>query len=217
MLQLLLHLLLNMPRCNLTLKQKCQIIELSKELSTDQLAKRFRVHPTTVNRILKKKEKIFDYSSKINVNYKTIQTNRKGGEHDEMILDYIKQKQNANEAITIKEICDKAVEFAKLLNRSMKSRRAWWRRFKVRCNIIKSKLPKNPSGNPPDSPNRRDVKQKVDKKAVSSAKKKYTFKVKGNQLAQGPSDETINQLSVDDSSSAREQRDVQSSETQTNC
>lgn len=178
-----------MPRCNLTLKQKCQIIELSSELSTDQLAKKFRVHPTTVTRTLKKKDKIFDYSSRVNVNYKTVQTNRKGSEHDALILNYIKEKQVANEAITIKDICDKAVEFANLLNRDMKSRRAWWRRFKVRCNIIKSRLQKN-SITLSESTGRKLIKQRIDKKSETPAKKKrYTFKVKANQLTTGPSNE----------------------------
>lgn len=180
-----------MPRCNLTLKQKCQIIELSNELSTDQLAKKFRVHPTTVTRTLKKKDKIFDYSSRVNVNYKTVQTNGKGSEHDALILNYIKEKQVANEAITIKDICDRAVEFANLLNRDMKSRRAWWRRFKVRCNIIKSRLQKN-SVTLSESTSRKLVKPRIDKKSASLAnkkKKRYTFKVKSNQLTTGPSDE----------------------------
>lgn len=167
------------------MKQKCQIIELSSELSTDQLAKKFRVHPTTVTRTLKKKDKIIDYSSRVNVNYKTIQANQKGGDLDTMILDYIKDRQNANEPITIKEICEKAVEFAKSLNRDIKSKRGWWRRFKVRCNIIRSKLQRNagPPSSSIESTSRKTVKRKTDKKpsTQTSKKRKYTFKVKENQ------------------------------------
>lgn len=208
-----------MPRCNLTLKQKCQIIELSSELSTDQLAKKFRVHPTTVTRTLRKKDKIFDYSSRINVNFKTVQTNRKGGEHDELILNYIKEKQAANEPITIKEICNKAVEFAELLNREIKSRRAWWRRFKVRCNIIKSRLQKN-SGNPSELTSRKVIKHKVDKRSVSTVKeKRYTFKVKSSQSTRGPPNEDLisHHSSIDNSGSVEGQSDVRTNEAQINC
>lgn len=132
-----------MPRCNLTIKQKSQIIDLSGELTTEQLAKKFRVHPTTVTRTLKNKIKILDLASRINVNFKTVQTNMKNEEHDSMVLEFIKSKQEANEPITIKDICDRAAEYAKNLDREIKSRRGWWRRFKVRCNIIKSRLNSN--------------------------------------------------------------------------
>ena len=96
-----------MPRCNLTLKQKCQIIEFSGELSTDQIARKFHVHPTTVTRTLQKKKRILDQASRVNVNFKTVQTNQRGEEHDTMILEYIKSRQDANEPLSIKEICER--------------------------------------------------------------------------------------------------------------
>lgn len=135
-----------MPRCNLTLKQKSQMIELSGELNTEQLAKRFRVHPTTVTRTLKKQEKILYQAARVNPNFKTVQTNFKSEQHDALLLDFILAKQQANEPITVNDVCDKAVEFAADLGRQIKSKRAWWRRFKVRCNIIKSKTVKNSLG-----------------------------------------------------------------------
>lgn len=132
-----------MPRCNLTLKQKIQIIDLSSNLSTEQIAKKFRVHPTTITRTLQKKKKFQEQASRVNGSFKTVQTFLKNEEHDVMVLEYIKSKQDLNEPLSIKEICDKAEEFAKALNRNLKSKRGWWRRFKVRCNIIRSKLSKN--------------------------------------------------------------------------
>lgn len=132
-----------MPRCNLTLKQKSQMIELSSELNTEQLAKRFRVHPTTVTRTLKKQEKILRQAGRVNLNFKTVQTNYNSEQHDSLVLEYIQAKQEANEPVTVSDICDKADEFAKGLGRLIKSKRAWWRRFRVRCNIVKSKKVKN--------------------------------------------------------------------------
>ena len=189
-----------MPRCNLTLKQKCQIIEFSGELSTDQIARKFHVHPTTVTRTLQKKKRILDQASRVNVNFKTVQTNQRGEEHDTMILEYIKSRQDANEPLSIKEICDKAVECAESLDRNIKSKRGWWRRFKVRCNIIRSKLQKN-SSYLVDSASQKDKtsKRKSDKKSPAKAKKKsYTFKIKesaalttpgNNKVAVAPPDE----------------------------
>lgn len=132
-----------MPRCNLTLRQKCQILELSGDLSTEQIAKKFHVHPTTVTRTIQKKKKILEHASRVNVNFKTVQTNQRGEEHDRLVLEFIKARQEANDPITIKEICDKAVEFADTLERTIKSKRGWWRRFKVRCNVVKSRMLKS--------------------------------------------------------------------------
>lgn len=125
------------------MKQKIQIIDLSSNLSTEQIAKKFRVHPTTITRTLQKKKKFQEQASRVNGSFKTVQTFLKNEEHDVMVLEYIKSKQDLNEPLSIKEICDKAEEFAKALNRNLKSKRGWWRRFKVRCNIIRSKLSKN--------------------------------------------------------------------------
>lgn len=135
-----------MPRCNLTLKQKSQMIELRSQLNTEQLAKRFRVHPTTVTRTLKKQERILHQVARINPNFKTVQTNFKSEQHDALVLDYIHTKQAANEPVTMNDVCDRAVELAKELGRQIKSKRAWWRRFRIRCNIIKSKVVKNSLG-----------------------------------------------------------------------
>lgn len=172
-----------MPRCNLTLKQKSQIIELSCELSTEQLAKKFHVHPTTVTRTLKKRSKILDQASRVNVNFKTVQTNQRCEEHDSMVLKYIKTRQEANEPLTIKEICDKAIEYAKVLNRSIKSKRGWWRRFKVRCNIVRSRLTKSFGADTcKKQQTNKTVKGKSKHKngesSVMSKKKCYTFKIK---------------------------------------
>jgi len=167
-----------MPRCNLTLKQKVQIIDLSGELSTEQIAKKFHVHPTTVTRTLQKKQRILDQASRINVNFKTVQTNKRGEEHDSMILEFIKTKQDANEPITIKDICDKALECAQSLDRSIKSKRGWWRRFKVRCNIVKSRMQRTIGPSHELAQQREPVKRKPDKKSQVSFKKNYTFKIK---------------------------------------
>lgn len=140
-----------MPRCNLTLKQKTMLIELSKQLTTEQLAKRFHVHATTVTRTIKKKDRILVQASRVNPNFKTVQTNQRSEEHDTMVLDYIRNHQNSNVPISVSDICDKAVEFAKELNREIKSRRAWWRRFRVRCNVVRSKLVK------PGDPNYEEI------------------------------------------------------------
>lgn len=170
-----------MPRCNLTLKQKCQIIELSNDLSTDQIAKKFHVHPTTITRTLQKKSKILEYASRVNVNFKTVQTNRRGEEHDAMILRLIKSRQENNLPISIKEICDKAVELAKELDREIKSKRGWWRRFKVRCNIIKCRMLTKSSNCLLDSTVHRDKsnKRKVEKRSPTKTKQKaYTFRIR---------------------------------------
>lgn len=179
-----------MPRCNLTLKQKCQIIELSSQIPTEQIAKKFHVHPTTVTRTLRKKKRILEQASRVNTNYKTVQTNKKSEEHDSLILQFIKSKQEANETLTIEEICDKAIECAKTLDRELKSKRGWWRRFKIRCNIIRTKLPKqtNQSGCLADNMTvaQRDSiivsngsKKKSDKKGKSKRKQNnFTFRIK---------------------------------------
>ena len=138
-----------MPRCNLNLKQKSQIIELSGQLSTEQLAKKFRVHPTTVTRTIKKKNRILDQASRVNVKFKTVQTNQRSEELDTLVLKFIKTKQAANERLSAREICNKAVELAKTLDRDL-NRRAWFRRFKVRCNIFKTRL--RPDKKSDDSP-----------------------------------------------------------------
>lgn len=169
-----------MPRCNLTLKQKCQIIELSDGLSTELIAKKFHVHPTTITRTLQKRKKILEQASRVNGNFKTVQTNQRGEEHDTMVLNYIKARQDANEPLSIKDICDKAIEFAKILERSIKSRRGWWRRFKIRCNIVKSRVQKNTnclavSG----AQNEKKSKKKKSKKiSKQKEKKSYTFKIR---------------------------------------
>lgn len=166
----------------MTLRQKSQIIELSGELTTEQLAKKFHVHPTTVTRTLRKKQKILDQASRVNVNFKTVQTNQKNEEHDSMILKFIKINQQANKPLTIKDICDKAVEYAHLLDREIKSKRGWWRRFKVRCNIVRSKLSKNSEKKNKDNLNLREKKnnkQKDDRRSSETTNKNYyTFKIK---------------------------------------
>lgn len=196
-----------MPRCNLTLKQKIQIIDLSSNLSTEQIAKKFRVHPTTITRTLQKKKKFQEQASRVNGSFKTVQTFLKNEEHDVLVLEYIRSKQDSNEPLTIKEICDKAEEFAKALNRNLKSKRGWWRRFKVRCNIIRSKLSKNVIQQLPASQNQQqqkrrkqtateddtlaDQKGEITKKKAKrkpssrQTKKDYTFKVKETGLVTG--------------------------------
>lgn len=149
----------------MTLKQKCQIIELFGEMSTEKIAKKFRVHPTTVTRTFQKKHKILDQAARVNVNFKTVQTNQRSQELDAMIIEYIKKRQELNEPITIKNICDKAIECAKILDKNIKSRRGWWRRFKVRCNIIRSRC--------------KSSSNKDEKKNTPLAKKKgYTFQIR---------------------------------------
>lgn len=130
-----------MPRCNLTLKQKSQIIEASnKQLSSEQIAKKFHVHPTTITRIIKNKSRILAQASRVNTSFKTVQTNGQSEQHDNLVLDYIRQRQISKQPVTIKDICDKAVEFGQQVGRHIKSKRGWWRRFKTRCQIVKSKL-----------------------------------------------------------------------------
>lgn len=129
-----------MPRCNLTLKQKSQIIELSKQLTTEQLAKKFQVHPTTVTRTIRNSNTILYQANRVNPNFKTVQTNFHSEEHDSRVLDFINKKQEAHEPITVSDICDKAEEYARELYRPIKSRRGGWRRFRIRRNIIKSKI-----------------------------------------------------------------------------
>lgn len=115
-------------------------------MSTVQLAKKFHVHSTTVTRTLQKRKRILEQASRVNVNFKTVQTNHRGEELDGMVLEYIRSRQEQkNEPLTIREICDKAIEYAKTLNREIKSKRGWWRRFKIRCNIVKLRLPKSSS------------------------------------------------------------------------
>lgn len=128
-----------MPRCNLTLKQKCSIIELYGEMTTEQIAKKFQVHQTTVTRTFQKKQRILDQAKRVNGNFKTVQTNQQCQELDKMIIKYIKSRQEINDPITIKDICDKAIEYAHLIDKNIKSKRGWWRRFKVRCNIVRAK------------------------------------------------------------------------------
>lgn len=152
-----------MPRCNLTLKQKCNIIELYGEMTTEQIAKKFQVHQTTVTRTFQKKQRILDQAARVNGNFKTVQTNQRCQELDEMIIKYIKSRQELNEPVSIKEICDKAIEYANLIDKNIKSRRGWWRRFKVRCNIVRSKC--------------KSINPAKDKKS-SGKKKNYTFYIK---------------------------------------
>lgn len=174
-----------MPRCNLTLKQKCQIIELSSNLSTDQIAKKFHVHPTTITRTLQKKSKILEYASRVNVNFKTVQTNKRGEEHDTLILDFIRSRTEVNEPITIKEICDKAVDLAKGLDREIKSKRGWWRRFKVRCNIIKCRISGKNSNFFSENSIQQDkpIKRKMGRRSSSKIwQKAYTFKIKETKV-----------------------------------
>lgn len=178
-----------MPRCNLTLKQKCQIIELSSELSTDKIAKKFHVHPTTITRTLQKKSKIFEQASRVNVNFKTVQTNRRGEEHDTLVLNYIRE---SKEPLSIIDICDKASELAASLGRTIKSKRGWWRRFKVRCNIVRTRVPKKTKSSNLIERQSSRREQNVDrnessssttkiKKPIESTKRKsYTFKVKSD-------------------------------------
>lgn len=180
-----------MPRCNLTLRQKLQIIELSSKLSSEQIAKKYHVHQTTITRTVKKKKKILDHATRVNVNFKTIQTNQLGEEHDRSVLEYIRTKQNANEPVSIKEICDRAAELAKDVGKCIKSKRGWWRRFKVRCNIIRSKVQKSKISNPPaiqaESPvtkqdektsGKQKTKKTKHKVAKGTKRKDYTFKIK---------------------------------------
>lgn len=183
-----------MPRCNLTLRQKCQIIELHKDQSTDAIAKKFHVHPSTVLRTLKKKNKILDQASRVNFNFKTVQTNLSGEEHDIMVLEYIKARQEADEPISIKDICDKALECAKDLNRNIKSKRGWWRRFKFRCNIVRSRVQNKPpsagpliESSPKKDKNGKKAKTIVDKKnkkheSLKGKKQNYTFKIRAYPL-----------------------------------
>lgn len=184
-----------MPRCNLTLKQKCQIIELSKDYTSDQLAKKFHVHPTTVTRTIQKKARIMDQASRVNINFKTVQTNHRNEEHDSLVLEYIKSRQNANEPITIKEICDKAVECAGSLGRDLHSKRGWWRRFKVRCNIVRSRFPKS-SIYMADLTTKKNKLGRPSKASGERNKtKNYTYKIRdscGSQMIKGISSSTRN-------------------------
>lgn len=165
-----------MPRCNLTLKQKSQIIELSGKLSTELIARKFHVHPTTVTRTIKKKSRILDQASRVNTNFKTVQTNRRSEEHDALVLNYIKERQELEQTISIKDICDKAIEFGQLLDRHIKSRRGWWRRFKTRCQIIRSRIHLGDSNN---NSNKTVVSSTKNSTVLSTKKKKvYTFKVR---------------------------------------
>lgn len=171
-----------MPRSNLTLKQKCQIIELVGEMTTERIAKKFHVHPTTITRTLKKKDKILEQASRVNINFKTVQTLQRSEEHDAMVLEFIRSKQDAKEEISIQNICDKAIEYAATLNRTIKSRRGWWRRFKVRCNIARHRIKKRILPNPAIQ---RGLVKKSREKRVDDRKQKgkmnekgYSFKVR---------------------------------------
>lgn len=164
-----------MPRCNLTLKQKTQLIELSEHLTTGQLAKKFRVHATTVTRTIKKKERILDQASRVNPNFKTVQTNLRSEEHDTMVLDYIRSKQGTNVPISVTDICDKAVEFANLLGRDIKSRRAWWRRFRIRCNVVKMRLGSQGNNKSSDEDEKMITNKLTADKGPSPAKKIITL------------------------------------------
>ena len=165
------------------------MIELGAVFSTDELAKKFHVHPTTVTRTLKKRARIQEQASRVNGNFKTVQTNLRSEEHDSMVLDFIRTRHEANEAVSIKEICDKAAEYAKTFNRTIKSRRGWWRRFKVRCNIIRSRVQKS-SNNDKHYKNSKDHQQlqsgterrkNGEKTVITDDKRKhYTFRVKAH-------------------------------------
>jgi hypothetical protein len=164
-----------MPRCNLTLKQKTQLIELSEHLTTGQLAKKFKVHATTVTRTIKKKERILNQASRVNPNFKTVQTNLRSEEHDTMVLDYIKSKQGANVPISVTDICDKAIEFANLLGREIKSRRAWWRRFRIRCNVVRIRLNSQSNQKSPDDGIKQVTNETPQRSKKGSSKKVITL------------------------------------------
>jgi len=176
-----------MPRCNLTLKQKTQIIELRHSLPTELLARKFRVHPTTITRIIKNQAKILDQAGRVNSSFKTVQTYGRCQEHDLLVLEYIKQKQQSKEPVSIQDICDRALEFAQLVDRPIKSKRSWWRRFKTRCQIVRSRL---------QDKNSKNVANTMEHPLVSSqrsyqipnkgATKVYTFKVKDPTLGSIP-------------------------------
>lgn len=167
-----------MPRCNLTLKQKCQIIELYGDLSTEQLAKKFHVHQSTITRTLQKKQKLFKQASRINSNFKTVQTAPNSEEHDLMILEYIRSRQKLNQPTTINDICDKAEEYSKILNKKLKSKRGWWRRFKFRCNIVRTKI----SVGSPSISNESVKKDQNSKPITKSKKTSYTFRIKDTTI-----------------------------------
>lgn len=168
-----------MPRCNLTLKQKSQIIELSTILSTEQIAKKFRVHPTTITRTIQKRARILDQAGRVNANFKTVQTNKRIEEHDLLVLDFISKRHDSKEPISIKEICDKAAEFGTSLERPIKSKRGWWRRFKARCRIIRSRLQPLESDQSEDHQLMQQPVIPKDKKETKNSRRKvYTFKVR---------------------------------------
>lgn len=136
-------------------------------MTTEQIAKKFQVHQTTVTRTFQKKQRILDQAARVNGNFKTVQTNQRCQELDKMIIKYIKSRQELNEPVSIKEICDKAIEYANLIDKNIKSRRGWWRRFKVRCNIVRSKC--------------KSTSATKDKKS-SGKKGNYTFYIKEPNL-----------------------------------
>ena len=151
------------------------MIQLSEHLTTVELAKKFRVHTTTVTRTIKKKDRILNQASRVNLNFKTVQTNFKSEEHDSMVLDYIRSKQGANIPISVADICDKAIEYANILKREIKSRRAWWRRFRIRCNVVRMRLGSQGGQKTSDEDQSGEVTNVVAEDRVISLKKVITL------------------------------------------
>lgn len=167
-----------MPRCNLTLKQKCQIISLKDKLPTKDLAKKFHVHLSTISRIIKNQQQILNVATRINLNHK--KTTSYDYELDGLVLEFIKTHQEESKSLSVKEICAKATEFSKTLGRQITCKGSWWRRFRQRCKIIKTRQSNNSRKN--NSQSQHNNENSTNKKEPSSKECCTIFKIREERI-----------------------------------